>query len=270
MARPLFCLHGVMRVWCPHRSSRIRRTDDRPSWMIRRADAARSRLTGAALPVVVAVALSFICVGAVAAPDDAHMRAYAAVGSVMGQNLRLADLRLSDAELEAFLDGMRMAARGQPHTLDAEGVRTMEMLQQRLASLLPAVAESSPVERYLDEAKHRFQLQQSETGLLFRVQNGAGPRPRPEDTVVITYETRSADGRTELPQLSRTSVRVKVSDLMPGLVEALQMMPLAAEAQLVIPPHLSFGSGAWPDGVEENAPLIMRVRLEDIVPATDS
>lgn len=198
-----------------------------------------------------------------------QLRPYAAVGSIMAQNLRLADLEMSESELEAFLDGMRAAARGRPYPIDGDGARTMEQLQQRLLARANVAPAESAVSQYLEQAKQQFQLQQSSSGLLYRLQGGAGPRPRPEDIVVVSFQTRAADGKTELPQLSGKSVRTRVGDLMPALVEALRMMPIGSEAQLVIPPHLSFGQGKWPAGVERGSPLVMRVRLEDIAPQAE-
>lgn len=212
-------------------------------------------------PLLVHCAAGMFSCGAVLAQQSTD-RAYSAVGSAMAQNLRLGDLQLSEAELAAFLEGMRAAARGQPYLLDEAGVQLMEQLQRRL---IPP-ADDGRVQRWLVEAKHHYQLQQSSSGLLYRMQGGQGPRPRREDTVVISYQTRAPDGQTPLASLSRQSVRTNVGDLMPGMAEALIMMPLGAEAQLVIPPDLSFSDGAWPEDVERGAPLVMIMRLENIIP----
>jgi FKBP-type peptidyl-prolyl cis-trans isomerase len=59
---------------------------------------------------------------------------------------------------------------------------------------------------------------------------------------------------------------VKVSDLLPGLAEGVQMMTSDSKGFFLVPPSLSFGTAHWPDGVAKNSPLIYRVTLHEIDP----
>ena len=48
---------------------------------------------------------------------------------------------------------------------------------------------------------------------------------------------------------------MKMENLLPGLMEGLQMMTIDASAVFVLPPNLSFGNNPWPDGVQRGAPI---------------
>jgi FKBP-type peptidyl-prolyl cis-trans isomerase len=75
----------------------------------------------------------------------------------------------------------------------------------------------------------------------------------------------AADGTTKLPQLSFARAQLKMTDLLPGFMEGLQMMTVDSTAIFVLPPSLSFGEGEWPAGVERGAPLIFQVTLHEII-----
>jgi FKBP-type peptidyl-prolyl cis-trans isomerase FkpA len=139
--------------------------------------------------------------------------------------------------------------------------------------LVVAASESAPapkadprIEAFMKSARAGFGLQQSDSGLLFKVISaGGGPRPRVEDTIVLSVKATAPDGKTPLPQLTGEHVRVAVRDLLPGLVEAVRMLTLGGKMVTVVPPTLSFGDAAWPAGVQPGIPLLFELSLEDIV-----
>lgn len=122
------------------------------------------------------------------------------------------------------------------------------------------------LEQYLRTARENAAMQQTESGLLVRIMTaGAGARPRPEDTVVLTLSAKASDGSTDLPQLALRSVRLKVGDLLPGLAEGVRMIALGGRGLLVVPPSLSFNRGQWPNGVTRGMPLLFLVEVEDVI-----
>lgn len=203
---------------------------------------------------------------------------HASLGSLVAQQMHLADLGWNDAQIDSFLAGIRagIAGRGIPPSdatrrLTDQIDRLSAARDQELApasATKPSVSSVGPpsVEKFMASAKAGFALQQSTSGLLFKViQPGSGPRPRPQDTVVLTINATAPDGKTPLPVLSGKNARAKVSDLLPGLVEGVQMLALGGRIVLVVPPALSFANGDWPTGVERNIPILFEIALEDIV-----
>jgi FKBP-type peptidyl-prolyl cis-trans isomerase len=78
------------------------------------------------------------------------------------------------------------------------------------------------------------------SGLRLQVlQAGTGRRPGPRDAVRVTYEGRLADG-TIFDSAPRPA-GLRVADLVPGFVEALQLMNEGGRYRFWIPPRLAYG-----------------------------
>lgn len=124
-------------------------------------------------------------------------------------------------------------------------------------------------ERFVRGLRARFGLQETDSGLLFRVlQPGTGPRARVSDTVTISFAARLING-ARLPALSAEEKNIKVSDLPPGLAEAAQVLPLGTKATLCLLPHLSFADGPWPKGVRPGSPIFYDIEVHDIAIAAE-
>jgi FKBP-type peptidyl-prolyl cis-trans isomerase len=207
------------------------------------------------------------------APSD--LATFEKMGIALAQQMGIRELGMTEEQFAAFTAGFRAAYTGNHPPAD-ESTRQLIADMQRRRNL-GVVRQPNPagpmslhdhqLERFFANAREKFQLNRSPSGLLYRVQRGAGPRPRPDDRVVITIEARSPENVAPLPRLSGRSVRTRVSALLPGLVEGVQAMALGATGLFVLPPYLSFGVGEWPEGVEPGSPLLYYVHLEDIEPA---
>lgn len=212
-----------------------------------------------------------------AATPSAPLEAYAAVGSSIVDDNRLGRLGWTEAQVEAFLTGVRAAFRGEGRPVDAAaqallneiGRRMQEMEQAELRVRFGAEAFARPghLQNYLKEICKQYQLERSDSGLCYGIKAGYGPRPGPGDSVVISYKVTLADATTEVPALAVNRQKVRVADLMPGLAEALQMMTVDSAAMLVLPPDISFGAGEWPAGTERGTPLLFTVKLHEVIAA---
>jgi len=204
--------------------------------------------------------------------------AYSAVGSSFAQDNRLPQLGWSEAQVDAFLAGVRAAFRGSPAPMTREGQALLQAIGQRMQQLdqeetrqrygAEAFAQPGYLARYLRDMQKRFDLQVTDSGMLYGIRGGGqGARPEPEDTVIVSFKVNAADMQTEIAELGGQRMRLKVSDVMPGLVEALQMMSSGSSAMLILPPELTYGTGQWPAGVEHYTPLVFTVVLHEIISA---
>lgn len=208
---------------------------------------------------------------------SAPLDAYAAVGSSMVQDNRLGQLGWTEAQVEAFLSGVRAAFRGEGRPVDAVAqsllndigrrMQEMEQAERRRQFGAEAFARPGYLQTYLKDISKKFQLERSDSGLCYGIQAGYGARPGYEDSVVISYKVNLADTTTEVPGLAVNRQKVRVADLLPGLAEALQMMSVDSAAMLVLPPDLSFGAGEWPAGTERGTPLLFTVKLHEVIAA---
>jgi len=208
-----------------------------------------------------------------AAIPDHPLATYASLGSSFAGDTGLAKLGWSEAQFNAFLDGIRATYRGQPYALIEDAGRLRQEVQERLKQASAEVergqldfSQPGRVEAYMKEAVKQYKLQLSDSGLAYGInEGGSNFHPGPGDTVVLTCEAVAADRETPLPGLALKEQRAKVADLLPGLNEAVQMMSPRSSALVVLPPDLSFGSGPWPDGVPRGSPILCMLQLHEIV-----
>ena len=207
---------------------------------------------------------------------DFPLSAYSAFGSSLAHTAHFAELGWSDAELSAFLEGIRAAVQGRPYPQDDTSKKLAAEMGRRVADAeaLAAQQASGPLDpkarlaRYFKGMRRRLGLQISDSGLGYNVQTGRnGIRPRPGDTIEFSCIATTADGHTRIPELCTERTRVRMEGMMPGLMEGMQMMVVGSTAVFVLPPSLSFGEGAWPEGVERGSPLVYYISLGDVTAA---
>ena len=201
---------------------------------------------------------------------------FAGLGSSFAVSSRLQELGWTDEQTQAFVEGVRAALRGKSYPFDeaarqvsGEMGRRLHELDERMKNKVSEYSQPGKLEQYLKETRKRNRLQQTPSGLLYRMEPGQGTvRPRPDDSVVFTCIAHAADGVTDIPQLSSENIRAKMKDLVPGLFEGLQMMTLESKMFLVLPPALLFGDGEWPAGMERGAPIQVELILHEVVAPT--
>jgi FKBP-type peptidyl-prolyl cis-trans isomerase FklB len=111
------------------------------------------------------------------------------------------------------------------------------------------------------------------SGLQYRILRsgpGAGLRPKPADEVKVNYEGKLLDGEVFDSSYARGApVAMTVRDLVPGWVEALQLMRPGDEWLLYVPAKLGYGqraAGPIPPG----SVLVFRLELIDVLPDPSS
>lgn len=196
---------------------------------------------------------------------------YASLGSNFAQNSRLAQLGWSDAQFDAFVTGLRATFHGHPIGLSPDAVQLQEDIGQRVQELAAQdlrtfFADPRRLEAYMQQRAKELHLQRSDSGLAFGLlPQPGGSRPGPDDVVVISLNAATPDGQTELPSLKVDHRRMRVSDLLPGLAEGVQMMAAGSSGMFIVPPSLSYGETAWPVGVERGTPIIFTVQLHEVI-----
>lgn len=204
------------------------------------------------------------------APDFA-LNTYAALGSALARNSRLGELGWSESEISAFLDGVRAAMHGHAYPYNQNTEELSEHLHHQIHQLderqeREQLATPSGLAEFIKDVRKKARLRETDSGLCYRfMSNGTGVRPRPTDTVVVSYRCMLADNMTELPHLTADHLHAKVADLLPGLSEGLQMMTVGSRVIFLLPPTLSYGTGEWPDGVNRGMPLAFVVELHEVV-----
>ena len=191
---------------------------------------------------------------------------YAALGSFMAENNRIADLKWSPAQFAAFQEGFRASYEGRGLPLDEAAAKLRDETSARVQGMVQG-EQPDPVRDYFRFLREKENVQQTPSGLHYRITDeGTGAPPTAADTVVISYAARLPDGKT-IPALGRTRVKVAVRDLLPGLAEGVQLLKVGGKGLLYLPPVLAFHEADWPAAVPRGIPLGFYVELHDINPA---
>jgi peptidylprolyl isomerase len=93
---------------------------------------------------------------------------------------------------------------------------------------------------------------------------GSGAQPTEDDSVIVTYEGRLADGT--IFDATAEPVTLPVAALVPGFSEGLLLMRKGGRYKLWIPPQLAYGAEGAGGVIPPDAELEFTVALLDIVP----
>jgi FKBP-type peptidyl-prolyl cis-trans isomerase len=101
------------------------------------------------------------------------------------------------------------------------------------------------------------------SGLQYRViKKGKGKYPKSSDTVTVHYEGRLTNGTVFDSSYKRGKpLKFKVTSVIKGWSEALQLMNKGSVWELFIPPELGYGSKGVPNLIPPNAVLVFKVEL---------
>ena len=143
----------------------------------------------------------------------------------------------------------------------------------------PAAAPAAPAandalsleanQKFLDENKAKKGVITRPSGLQFRIlQNGYGKRPQATDTVKVYYTGKLINGVIFDGTSPGLPASMKLGNVIPGWVEALQLMREGDHWQLVIPAMLAYGARSTGDGlIPAYQTLVFDIKLVETTPA---
>lgn len=103
-------------------------------------------------------------------------------------------------------------------------------------------------------------------GLKYKIiKAGTGQKPTLNSTVVVNYEGTLVDGTKFDSSYDRNEpATFQVNQVIPGWIEALQLMPVGSTWQIYIPAALAYGEAGVPPVIGPNQALIFKVELLSI------
>ena len=122
-------------------------------------------------------------------------------------------------------------------------------------------------EAFLSENAKREGVKTTASGLQYEVlESGNGAQPTANDRVEVHYTGKLIDGTVFDSSVERgVPATFGVTQVIPGWVEALQLMPVGSKWRLFIPSQLAYGEHGAGNLIEPNSTLIFDVELLDIV-----
>ncbi|MCX5806052.1 MAG: FKBP-type peptidyl-prolyl cis-trans isomerase [Proteobacteria bacterium] len=175
-----------------------------------------------------------------------------------------------DPDLEFVIKGMMDAQSGGKLLLTEEELRsTLDAYQAELKQMHAQAMKAAAIENkqegdaFLAANKKKEDVVTLPSGLQYKIlKAGDGKKPSGNDMVECHYRGTLIKG-TEFDSSYRTGKPAvfKVLGVIPGLTEALMLMPVGSKWQLFVPPELAYGIRGAGRDIGPNATLIFELEL---------
>ncbi len=195
-----------------------------------------------------------------------------ALGLSMGNNFKSSGIE--KLEVTDFADGVAAVFNGAELKMSYDEAKEVirayftAMEQEMQAKAAEAAAGNEKLgQAYLEENGKRAEVVTTPSGLQYEViEEGTGKQPAAGDTVKVHYTGKLIDGTVFDSSVERGEpATFGVTQVIPGWVEALQMMKEGAKWRLHIPSALAYGPQGAGGIIGPNSTLIFDVELLEVV-----
>ncbi len=192
------------------------------------------------------------------------------VGTNLATQFKRDDLSL---DVDAFNLAVTDVFAGTESRLSQEQIQqavttVQQQAQQKQQQAQQAASEKNKAEgmAYLAENAKNEGVVVTESGLQYKeLVAGEGEKPSTEDTVVVHYKGTLIDGSEFDSSYKRGEpAQFPVTGVIPGWVEALQLMNVGDKFELAIPSDLAYGPRGSGEKIGPDATLVFEVELLEI------
>ncbi|QCD36668.1 FKBP-type peptidyl-prolyl cis-trans isomerase [Muribaculum gordoncarteri] len=191
-----------------------------------------------------------------------------ALGLSMGNNFRNSGIKTIN--VRDFADGVAAVFEGAKPKMSYDEAKeeiriffqAMEE-EQRAAAQKMGEVNAAAGKAFLEENGKRVEVNVTPSGLQYEVlEEGTGKQPSAGDNVTVHYTGKLIDGTVFDSSVDRGApATFGVTQVIPGWVEALQMMKEGAKWRLFIPSNLAYGPNGAGNIIGPNSTLIFDVEL---------
>ena len=195
-----------------------------------------------------------------------------ALGLSMGNNFRASGIQ--QINVQDFADGVAAVFDGLAPKMSYDEAKQeiqayfqeMEKKQQEAAAKMAEVNKAAG-DAFLAENGKRAEVKTLPSGLQYEVvTDGDGAIPTAEDQVEVHYTGKLIDGTVFDSSVDRgVPATFGVTQVIPGWVEALQLMKAGSKWRLYIPSQLAYGPNGAGNVIGPNQTLIFDVELLKVV-----
>ncbi len=194
-----------------------------------------------------------------------------ALGVSMGYNFRASGIEKID--IQDFADALGAVFYGQTTKMTAEEAKAevqkffmdLQRRQQEEAAKMADI-NAAAGEQFLAENGQRVEVKTTPSGLQYEVlEEGTGRQPSATDRVTVHYTGKLIDGTVfDSSEERGEPATFGVNQVIPGWVEALQLMKEGARWRLFIPSALAYGPNGAGGAIGPNQTLIFDVQLLNV------
>lgn len=195
-----------------------------------------------------------------------------ALGLSMGNNFRASGIQ--QINIQDFADGVAAVFYGSEPKMSYDEAKEvirqyfteMEAKQKEEAAKMGEV-NAKAGEAFLAENGKRAEVKTTASGLQYEVlTEGDGPQPTAQDQVEVHYTGKLIDGTVfDSSEERGVPATFGVTQVIPGWVEALQLMKAGSKYRLYIPSQLAYGPQGAGNIIGPNSTLIFDVELLKVI-----
>jgi FKBP-type peptidyl-prolyl cis-trans isomerase FkpA len=188
-----------------------------------------------------------------------------ALGVMLGQNV--ANLNISDAELDTVKRGLADGATGKKPAVDIQQVQPKIQAFAQSRASARALVEKGKAQAFRDAAAKEPGAVTTNSGLIFTsLRAGTGKSPSGTDKVKVHYKGALTNG-TEFDSSYKRGepIEFPLNGVIPCWTEGVQKMKVGEKAKLVCPSEIAYGDPGRPPAIPGGATLVFEIELLDIV-----
>ncbi|MEG0037851.1 MULTISPECIES: FKBP-type peptidyl-prolyl cis-trans isomerase [Bacteroides] len=188
-----------------------------------------------------------------------------AIGLGIGQNL--SGMGAKGISVDDFAQAIKDVLEGNPTAISHQEAREIvNTYFEELESKMSA-ASIEQGKAFLEENKKRANIVTLPSGLQYEViTEGNGKMAKATDQVKCHYEGTLIDGTLFDSSIKRGQPAVfGVNQVIPGWVEALQLMPEGSKWKLYIPSELAYGAQGAGEMIPPHSTLVFEVELIEVL-----
>lgn len=189
------------------------------------------------------------------------------IGIDLGKNFKRQSI---DVNPQVMLQGLKDGLEGNKQLLTDQQMQDVltkfqkELMERRSAEFNKKATENKAKgEKFLEDNKSKEGVVSLPSGLQYKiVKAGSGPKPGKDDIVTVEYTGRLIDGTVfDSTEKSGKPATFKLSQVIPGWTEALQLMPVGSTWEIYVPADLAYGPRSVGGPIGPNEALIFNIHL---------
>ena len=227
------------------------------------------------IKLVAAAVMSLAMTATMAASDagvlknDQDKLSYS-IGIDLGKNFKKQGISVNP---EALAKGLQDGMNGDKQLLTEQQMKDVltkfqkDLMEKRTAEFNKKAEDNKKEgQTFLDGNKKKEGVVTLPSGLQYKVlEEGKGKKPSKEDTVTVEYTGRLINGEVfDSTEKSGKPATFKLSQVIPGWTEALQLMPEGSTWEIYVPSDLAYGARSVGGPIGPNETLIFKIHLVDI------
>jgi FKBP-type peptidyl-prolyl cis-trans isomerase FklB len=225
------------------------------------------------IKLVTAVVMGMTFTSAMAAMDQTSLKTDTdklsySIGADLGKNFKRQGIEINSGIMaQGFSDSINSNAKPLMTEEQMKDVLTKfqkDIMAKRTADLSKKADENKKIgEKFLTENKAKTGVVALPSGLQYKIiKNGSGAKPSKEDMVTVDYTGHLINGEVfDSSSKAGKPATFKLSQVIPGWVEALQLMPVGSTWEIYVPATLAYGERSVGGMIGPNETLIFNIHL---------